>query len=159
VMLTEPVWRRRFDADPTVVGQLASLNGTAHTVIGVLPAGFVFPFRDAEIAVPLSIESDPRRSDRGTGFLRVVARLKPGVSLLAAKADLDAIGARLRRSYPDTNAKKLGVNLYRLDQEIVGDARALLLTLLGAVGLLLLVVCANIANLLLVALASRRREV
>jgi putative ABC transport system permease protein len=158
VVLTERVWRRRFGADPTVVGQLVSLNGMAHTVVGVLPAGFVFPFRDAEVAVPLAIESDPRRSDRGAGFLRVVARLRPGVSVSAAKADLDAIGARLRQEYPDTNAKKLGVNLFRLDQEIVGDARALLLTLLGAVGLLLLVACANIANLLLVALASRRRE-
>ncbi len=80
------------------------------------------------------------------------------MSLTAAKADLDAIGARLRREYPGTNAKKLGVNLFRLDQEIVGDARALLLTLLGAVVLLLLVACANIANLLLVAMVARRRE-
>ena len=157
-VLTERLWRRRFGGDPAVIGQLVSLNGTAHTIVGVLPAGFVFPFRDAEIAVPLSIETDPRRSDRGAGFLRVVARLKPGVSLSAAKANLDAIGARLRHDYPDANAKKLGVNLYPLDREIVGDARALLLTLLGAVGLLLVVACANVANLLLAALAMRRRE-
>ncbi len=73
VVLTQRVWRRRFGADPAVVGQLVSLNGTAYTVVGVLPTGFVFPFRDAELAVPLSLESDPRRSDRGAGFLRVVA--------------------------------------------------------------------------------------
>ena len=157
-VLTDRLWRRRFGADPAVVGQAVSLNGTAYAIIGILPAGFVFPFRDADIAVPLSIETDPRRPDRGAGFLRVVARLKRGVSPSAAKVNLDAIGARLRHDYPDANAKKLGVNLYRLDREIVGDARALLWTLLGAVSLLLVVACANIANLLLVALASRRRE-
>src|SRR5262249_6485720 len=116
-VLTDRLWRRRFGADPDVIGRGVSLNGAAHTIVGVLPAGFVFPFRDAEIAVPLSIETDPRRSDRGAGFLRVVARLKPGISLAAAKANLDAIGARLRRDYPDANAKKLGVNLFPLDRE------------------------------------------
>ena len=157
-MLTERVWRRRFGADPQIVGRQISLNGTAYTIIGVLPPGFSFPFRDAEIAVPLSIDTDPRRSDRGAGFLRVVARLKPGISLDTAKTNLDTIGARLRHDYPDTNAKKLGVNLFPLDREIVGGARALLLTVLGAVGLLLFVACANIANLLLAALSFRRRE-
>src|SRR5262245_28924016 len=157
-VLSDRLWRRRFGADARIVGQSVSLNGIAYSIIGVLPAGFTFPFRDAEIAVPLSIETDPRRPDRGAGFLRVVARLKPSVSLTAAKVNLDAIGARLRHDYPDTNAKKLGVNLFPLDREIVGDARALLLTLFGAVGLLLFVACANIANLLLVALSARRRE-
>ena len=157
-VLTQRLWRRRFGADPQVVGQHIALNGSAYTVIGVLPPGFSFPFRDAEIAVPLSIENDPRRADRGAGFLRVVARLKPGVSLAAAKANLDTIGARLRHDYPDTNVKKIGVNLFPLEREIVGDARALLLTLLAAVSLLLFVACANIANLLLASLASRRRE-
>jgi putative ABC transport system permease protein len=118
------LWRRRFGADPSIVGQPVSLNGTAHTIVGILPAGFVFPFRDAEIAVPLSVETDPRRADRGAGFLRVVARLKTGVSLPAAKANLDAIGARLRRDYPEANAKKLGVNPYPLDREIVAATPA-----------------------------------
>ena len=157
-VLTDRLWRRRFGADPSIVGQVVSLNGAGHTIVGVLPAGFVFPFRDAELAVPLTVESDPRRADRGAGFLRVVARLKPGVSLTAAKANLDSIGARLRHDYPLTNAKKLGVNLFPLDREIVGDARPLLLTLLAAVTLLLFVACANIANVLLVAITSRRRE-
>jgi putative ABC transport system permease protein len=157
-VLTDRLWRRRFGADPSIVGQVVSLNGAGHTIVGVLPPGFVFPFRDAELAVPLSIESDPRRSDRGAGFLRVVARLKTGVSVASAKTNLDAIGARLRHDYPATNAKKLGVHLFPLDREIVGDARPLLLTLLAAVTLLLFVACANIANLLLVAITSRRRE-
>src|SRR5262245_7914679 len=157
-VLTDRLWRRRFGADSSVVGQVVSLNGTAHGIVGVLPAGFVFPFRDAAIAVPRSVETDPRRSDRGAGFLRVVARLKPGVSVPAAKANLDAIAARLRHDYPDANAKKLGVNLFPLDREIVGDARTLLLILLAAVTLLLFVACANIANLVLVSMTARRRE-
>jgi predicted permease len=157
-VFTHRLWRRRFGADPRIVGQQVSLNGSAYTVIGILPPGFYFPFRDAELAVPLSIENDPRRTDRGAGFLRVVARLRPGVSLTTAKTNLDTIGARLRHDYPDTNAKKLGVNLYPLDREMVGDARPLLLTLLGAVSLLLFVACANIANLLFGSLAARRRE-
>ncbi len=157
-VLTDRLWRRRFGADPAIVGQDVSLNGSAYTVVGILPRGFVFPFRDAEIAVPLSLEMDPRRTDRGAGFLRVVARLKTGVTIREARANLDGIAARLRHEYPDANGKKLGVNIYPLDREIVGDARSLLLTLLAASGLLLLVACANIANLLLVAFASRRRE-
>src|SRR5262245_31278636 len=157
-VLTDRLWRRRFGGDPAIVGQLVSLNGVSHTVLGVLPAGFVFPFRDAEIAVPLSIETDPRRADRGAGFLRVVARLKAGVSLTEAKTNLDAIGARLRKDYPLTNVKKLGVNLFPLDREIVGDVRGLLLTLLAAVALLLFVACVNIANLLILAMTARRRE-
>jgi predicted permease len=157
-VLTHNLWRRRFGADPGIVGQPVSLNGMAYTVVGILPSGFVFPFRDAEIAVPLSLDSDPRRPDRSAGFLRVVARLKPGVSIAAAKTNLDAIAARLRREYPDANAKKVGVNLFPLDREIIGDARTLLLTLLGAVALVLLVACANIANLLLVAYGARRHE-
>ena len=157
-VLTDRLWRRRFGADPAIVGQTVSLNGAGYAIVGVLPVGFVFPFRDVEVAIPLVIDSDPRRADRGAGFLRVIARLKPSESVTSATANLNAIGARLRHDYPDANAKKLGVNLYPLDREIVGDARGLLLALLAAVSLLLLVVCANIANLLLVAMASRRRE-
>jgi putative ABC transport system permease protein len=158
VVLGDRIWRRRFAAERSIVGQTVWLNGSGYTVVGVLPPGFVFPFRDAEIAVPLSLESDPRRGNRGAGFLRVVARLKPGTSIAGAKANLDAIGARLRRDYPDTNAKKLGVNLFPLHREIVGEAGPLLITLLAAVVLLLLVACANLANLLLVTMTARRRE-
>src|SRR5262245_21813393 len=141
-LLSDRLWRRRFGSDPAIVGQSVSLNGTAYTIVGVLPRGFVFPFRDAEIAVPLSVETDPRRADRGAGFLRVVARLKQGVTIGEAKTNLDAIGARLRAEYPDADGKKTGVNLYSLHREIVGDARTLLLLLFWSVVLLLLVACA-----------------
>jgi len=158
VMLTDGLWRRRFGGDSAVVGRALSLNGTGYTIVGILPPGFAFPFRDAELAVPLPLDADPRRGDRGAGFLRVVARLKPGVSIDRAKADLDTIGKLLRQMYPEADAKKSGVNLFPLNREMVGDARALLLTLLSAVILVLLVACANIASLLLSALFSRRRE-
>jgi len=158
VVLTDRFWRRRFGGDPSIVGHAISLNGAGYMVVGILPAGFTFPFRDADLAVPLQLDGDPRRADRGAGFLRVVARLKPGISIARAKADLDAIGARLQRIYPEADAKKTGVNLFSLSAEMVGDARALLLTLLAAVVLLLLIACANIASLLLSQLFSRRRE-
>ena len=99
VVLTDRLWRRRFGADPAVVGRTINLNGAGYLVVAVLPRGFVFPFRTAELAVPLPLASNPHRGQRGYGFLRVVARLKPGVTLGAAKADLDAVGRRLRQQY------------------------------------------------------------
>ena len=96
-ILTHGLWQRRFGGNPAVVGSGVSLNGATYTIVGVLPPHFLFPFREAEIAVPLTLQSDPRRTDRGANFLRVVARLAPGVTLAQAKADLDAIAHRLQR--------------------------------------------------------------
>src|SRR5204863_139729 len=110
--------RRRFGRDQPIVGREISLNGTGYTVLGVLPAGFTFPFRDAEMAVLLQLDSHPRRGDRGAGFLRVAARLKPGVSIERAKADLDTIGKRLQQMYPEADAQKTGVNLFPLSAEM-----------------------------------------
>src|SRR5262249_20858927 len=124
----------------------------------VLPHGFLFPFRDAELAAPLSLASDPRRAQRSWGLLRVIARLKSGVTIAAAKRDLDAIGHRLQIAYPVDDGKRTGVNLYPLQQEIVGDARQLLLTLMTGVVFVLLVASANVANLFVVWLAERRGE-
>lgn len=158
VVVTDRLSRRRFGGDDTIVGQKIDLSGVLYTVVGVLPPGFLFPFRDAELAVPLSLASDPRRTQRSWGLLRVIARLKPGVTIAAAKRDLDAIGHRLQVEYPVDDAKRTGVNLYPLEQEIVGDARQLLLTLMAAVVFVLLVAGANVANLFLVWLAGRRGE-
>src|SRR5262249_27405388 len=94
-VITHRLWSRRFGSDPALVGQSILLNGAPYIVVGVLPAGFVFPFRYAEVAVPLALKNDPRRGDRGANFLRVVARLKPGSSFAQAKADLDTIAHRL----------------------------------------------------------------
>jgi putative ABC transport system permease protein len=157
-VLTHGLWIRRFGGARDIVGQTVSLNGSTYTVVGVLPPEFMFPFRDAEVAVPLSLRSDPRRSDRGANFLRVVARLSTGVTLEQAKKDLDVIAHRLQQLYPNENARKTGVSLYPLHTEIVRDYRTILWTLFAAVGVLLAVGCGNLANLLLVRTAGRRTE-
>jgi len=157
-VLTHGLWVRRFGADPRIVGRSVALNGVNHVVVGVLPPGFVFPFRDAEVAVPMSIRTDPRRTDRGANFLRAIARLAPGVTLSQAKSELNAIARRLQTRYPDENARKTGISLYPLHGEIVRDYKAILWTLLAAVGVLLAVACGNLANLLLVRAAGRLTE-
>ena len=158
VVLTHGLWTRRFGADLAIVGRGVLLNGATYTVVGVLPPGFMFPFRDAEIAVPISLQGDARRADRGANFLRVLGRLRPDVTITAAKADLDTIARRLQRMYPTENARKIGVSLYPLHNEIVRDYRGILWTLFAAVGILLAVGCGNLANLLLVRTAGRRAE-
>ena len=157
-MLTHGLWTRRFGADPAIVGRSVVLNGVSWHIVGVMPRGFVFPFRDAEIAVPLPLRDDPRRSDRGANFLRVVARLKPGVTLEQGRADLTAIARRLQRLYPEDDARKIGVTLYPLHAEIVSDYRQILWTLFAAVGVLLAIGCGNLANLLLLRALGRRSE-
>ncbi len=157
-LLTFGLWRRRFGADPSIIGRDISLNAARYTVIGVLPPEFLFPFREAEIAVPTTLRTDPRRGDRGANFLRVVARLAPGVTLRRAKADLDAIAHRLQRQYPDEDSRKTGVNLYPLQNEIMRDYRQVLWTLFAAVALFLLIGCGNLANLMFVRSIERGPE-
>jgi predicted permease len=157
-VITHGLWKRRFGGDRTVVGRAVTLNGATYTIVGVLSSGFVFPFREAEIAIPTSLRDDPRRTDRGANFLRVVARLKAGVTIAQAKAELDTIARRLQKQFPDDDARKTGVSLYSLQSEIVSDYRQILWTLLAAVGVLLAISCGNLANLLLVRTAGRKSE-
>lgn len=157
-VLTHGLWQRRFGGDPAVIGIDISLNGATYTVVGILPERFLFPFREAELAVPVTLQSDPRRADRGANFLRVVARLAPAVTLTQAKRELDAIAHRLQRLYPTENARKIGISLYPLHSEIVRDYRGMLWTLFASVGVLLLVGCVNLANLLLVRATARQTE-
>jgi putative ABC transport system permease protein len=158
VVLTHGLWQRRFGADPAVLGTSVSLNGEVYTVIGVLPAGFILPGREIELITPLALEADPRRDLRLPGFLRIVARLKPHVSREQAQADLTAIARRLQAQYPDSNATRTGVSVSALHEEVVGNVRLMLLVVQGAVGLVLLVACANLASLLLARAAGRQRE-
>jgi putative ABC transport system permease protein len=157
-VLTHGLWIRRFGADAHILGRGIFLNGTTYTVVGILPERFLFPFREAEVAVPLVLRSDPRRNDRGANFLRVVARLAPGVTVSEAKADLDRIAGRLQRQYPLEDARKVGISLYPLHAEIVKDYRSMLWMLFGSVGVLLVVGCMNLANLLSVRAAERQTE-
>jgi putative ABC transport system permease protein len=158
VVLTDRLWNRRFARDPAVVGRPLTLNGVAYTVVGVLPRNFVFPFRQADVAVGLPLGDDPRRGDRGANFLRVVARLRAGATVGQAKADLDRIAGRLQRDYPADDARKVGVSLYPLHAEIVRDYRQILWTLFVVVGVLLAIGAGNLANLLLIRGLKRKTE-
>jgi predicted permease len=160
VVLTHGSWRRRFGGDPAVVGATLVLDEEPHTVVGVLRPSFFFPVRDAEFATPLSLDADPRRGIRGSvAFLRVIGRLKPGISRARAGEALSAVSARLQREYPDTNARKIGVTLGPIEDEIVGGYRAALLALMAAVAGVLVVACANLANLTLARGAARAVEI
>jgi putative ABC transport system permease protein len=125
---------------------------------GVLPAAFITPVRDAELIVPFPIDADPRRASRDAGLLRVVARLEPGVTPAKAEADLDAIMRRLRLEYPRTNATHVGTHVTEWRSALVARQRPVLLLLQGAVILVLLVACANVANLFLAAALRREPE-
>ena len=160
VVLGHGLWQRRFGGDENLIGQTLSLNGQTYTVVGILPPGFKFfgAEGDAEIGVPLKMEIDSRKAERGSNFLRVYARLKPGVTRQQAQADLAAIEERLRQQYPDTNAKNTAPRVLALQTEIVGNYGLALWLLLGAVAVVLLIACTNLANLLLARAATRRKE-
>jgi predicted permease len=159
VVLSEGLWRRRFGADPTILSRTVSLDGEPRTVIGVMPAGFQFPAgpRPADLWVPIAFSPEDTES-RGNHFLNVVARLRPGISFERASAEMSSIAATLERQYPDAQAGR-GIQLAVLRESVVRDVRTPLLLLLAAVGLLLLIACANIANLHLARAAARKREV
>jgi putative ABC transport system permease protein len=158
VVLSDGLWRRRFGADPAVVGQTIVLNGDSYTIVGVLPRAFVTPVREADLIAPFSTASDPRRTARDMGFLRVIGRLRPGVTVAQATQDLDAIVARLRGEYPTTNATHAGVTVREWHGVLVGRVKPILMLLQAAVVLVLLVACANLANLFLVSAIRRERE-
>lgn len=158
VVLGHALWTRRFGADPAVVGRALTLDGTPYTVVGVMPAGFRFPpfwATDAELWTPLDLGADAAQNH--AEFLRVFARLRPGATVATARAELDAVSRRLAREWPDSNAG-IAANLEPLREPVVGPVRTALLTLLGAVGLVLLIACLNIASLLLAQGTSRERE-
>ncbi|HEV8701082.1 MAG TPA: ABC transporter permease [Candidatus Polarisedimenticolia bacterium] len=159
VVLSDGLWKRRFGADPQMVGKPLTLNGASYTVVGVLPPQFFFPIKEAELAIPLAPDADPWRDVRtSVHFLRGLARLKPGVTREQAEADLTAVAQRLRRQYPVANARKVGVTLGPLYEEVVGGFRLALWVLLGAVGVVLLITCVNLANLALARAVARHRE-
>jgi putative ABC transport system permease protein len=153
-VLGNGLWRRRFGADPRVVGRVLSLEGKRYTVIGVLPASFAFS-PETDVWIPLAPNPGNERDDK---WLDVMGRLKPGVSLAAARADLEGIARRLAERYPESN-REWGVRMIPFQEWLVRpEARQMVLVLFSAVGLLLLLGCANISNLLLARATTRGRE-
>ena len=154
------LWQRRFGGDPKLIGQTLTLDAKPYTVIGILPPwlkypGLMMPQTGADIWIPYLVS--PSQNQRGFANLRLVGKLKPGVTLTAAQTDVDLVARRLEQQYPQDNTN-LGIGVVPLQEQLVGNARLALLILLGAVGLVLLIACVNVANLMLARAAGRSAE-
>jgi putative ABC transport system permease protein len=162
VILSHKLFETRFNGEPSIVNQAITLEGKKFTVVGVMPPAFEFPVQNDPVDLWTTIAGDasgeePITVQRGAHFLQVVGRLKPGVTEEKAQAELTAIAARLEQQYPDTNNRR-SLRVESALKAVVGDIRPTLLILLGAVACVLLIACANVANLLLARATSRHKE-
>src|SRR5258705_5678921 len=162
VVVSHGLWQRRFGGDESLVGKPITLDGNSYTVVGIAPPGFQYPDKidvwlpPFRLAPTMSERQDPTQV-RGFGMLAAVALLKPGVSLPQAVSEMETITTRLRQQYPETNNRSFNP-VVSLHTHLVGETRPMLLLLFGAVSFVLLIACANVANLLLVSAASRQKE-
>jgi putative ABC transport system permease protein len=161
VVLSDALWRRRYGADPAIIGRTVNINGFPHAVIGVMPAGFHYPARSTLAWIPMMFERANSGQIWGWGGNRITARLAPGVSAEAAQAELRQIARRIRTDNPVWDPGEdygRDATVIPLQEQAVGSVRPTLLLLLGVVGAVLLIACANVANLLLVRGAAREKE-
>src|SRR5829696_5374686 len=162
VVVSNALWQRRFGSDPSLVGKPITLDGRDYTVVGVAPPNFQYPDKTEVWLPPLRLvpelnERQDVTQSRGMGYLAAVALLKPGVTLAQSASEMETITARLRQQYPDTNNRRFN-RVVSLHEHLVGDTNKVLWLLLGAVTFVLLIGCANVANLLLASAASRQKE-
>ncbi|MEJ7576824.1 MAG: ABC transporter permease [Pyrinomonadaceae bacterium] len=156
IVLGHGLWQRRFGGDKGIVGKEISLNGANRTVLGVMPPDFKFPAKETDYWVPLA-PPPAMMEQRQAYWLNIIGRLRPGVTFEGARAEMETIAKRLEAQYPEVN-ENFGVNLVTLQDQTVGQVRPALLILLGAVLFVLLIACANVANLLLSRASARERE-